>query len=292
MKSVLDEDPDNHAIVIYSEEPDMGRIEAMGVDFDRLHVLGCYEDEETKLQTAEKHLELVKRAVQDESVKLVVIDSLKALCSTKQLYTKKGDIKDLEDDEQIAIRAKMIGEFVRDFVHHNKKAILFMTNQVSDQIGISYEIGPEFRTKTPGGRYKEYMAQLRIEASTRPIYSEKEHPLTGKRLLLGWEACYRLVKNKFSKSSGNRVAVSEFMFDPPGFRRESEILNCADYLGLIQKGGGGFYTIKDNKIRGIDAAIKFLKTNPKISKELELEILNRSEELFMDKGGGDIDLLA
>ena len=147
MKSVLEADEDNHVIVLYAEEPDMDRLDSLGIDKDRLHVLGCFEDEDTKLQTAEKHLEVIKRAVQDESVKLIVIDSLKALCSMKQIYTKKGDIKELEDDEQMAIRAKLVGEFIRDFSHLNKKAILFMTNQVSDQIGISYEVGPEFRSQ-------------------------------------------------------------------------------------------------------------------------------------------------
>lgn len=240
---------------------------------------------------AERQLEVIKRAVQHESVKLVVIDSIKALCSIKQLYTKKGSIRELEDDEQMALRAKLLGEFIRDFANLNKKAILLMVNQVSDQIGISFEVGPEFRIKTPGGRYKEYMSQLRIEASTRPIYTEKEHPLSGKRLLLGWEVWYRLVKNKFSKKSGNRVAMSEFYFETAAFRKSAEIFNCAEYLGLIQKSGGGYVTIGENKIRSEEKAIKFLDENPEIRDDLEKKVLERSEELFQLKGNDDEDIL-
>lgn len=283
-KSILEDDKNNKVLFVYAEEPDMDRFQSIGVDMNRVHTLGCYEDEETKLQMAERHLELAKKAVQDPSVKLVVIDSIKALCSVKQLYDKRGNIKELEDEEQMAIRAKLVGEFIRDFTQLNQRAILLMTNQVSDKIGISYEVGPEFRVQTPGGRYKEYMAHLRIEASTRPIYTEREHALTGKRLLLGWEVWYRIIKNKYSKKTGNRVAMSEFYFDPPGFRRGAEVLNCAEYLGIVQKSGSAIYIVGEQKIRGYDNAVKTLQSDTKLRESLEQQILLRSEELFLDKG--------
>lgn len=293
-KSILEDDKKNKVLFIYTEEPDMDRFKSIGVDLNRVHTLGCYEDEETKLQMAERQLELAKRAVQDPYVKLVVIDSIKALCSAKQLYDKKGNIKELEDEEQMAVRAKLVGEFIRDFTQLNERAILLMTNQVSDRIGISYEVGPEFRVLTPGGRYKEYMAHLRIEQSTRPLYTEKEHPLTGKRLLLGWEVWYRLIKNKFSKKTGNRVAMSEFMFDPAGFRRGAEVLNCGEYLGIIQKSGNAIYIINEQKIRGYDNAVKFLESNLEVRLDVEKQIVLRSEELFQDKTANNSseDLLA
>lgn len=86
--------------------------------------------------------------------------------------------------------------------------------------------------------------------------------------------------------------MSEFYFDPPGFKRGAEVLNCADYLGLIVKGGGGNYTIKDQKLRGYDSAVKFLEDNVAVRKSLESEILSRSEELFKNKGEENVDLLA
>lgn len=291
-KTVLEDNEENQVIMVNTEEPDMGRIKSLGIDMDRLNLLGCFEDEETKLKTAERQLEIVKRAVQDESVKLVVIDSLKALCSSKQIYDKKGDIKELEDAEQMAIRAKLVGDFVRDFVILNKKAILLMTNQISEQIGINYELGSELRIKTPAGRYKEYMAHLRILTTSRPIYTEKEHPLTGKKLLKGWECWWKLIKNKFSNKSGCRTAMTEFYFDPPGFRRSEEVLKLAEFLGLVDKGGGGFYTIDNTKVRGYDKAIAILDNNLKLRESLELQILSRSEDLFTDKSDGDVDLLA
>ena len=87
--------------------------------------------------------------------------------------------------------------------------------------------------------------------------------------------------------------MSEFMFNPPGFRRGAEILRCADFLGLIKKGGGGFYEIDGNKIRGIDNAVLFLENEIKVRQKLEDLISDRSEELFLDKGSSEeINLLS
>lgn len=295
IKSVLDDDPDNKVIVIYAEEPDMDRLEKMGVNLDRLVTMGCYiNGDEAILQTAENHLDTVNRSVQDPSVKLVVIDSLKALCTAKQMYNKKGEIKELSEDEQMAVRAKIVGDFIRNFVVFNQRAILLMTNQISEQIGMNFDVDSKNKIKTPAGRYKEYMAHLRIEAVTRPIESEKEHPLFGKKLNLGWEVWYRLMKNKFSNSTSNRTVMSEFYFNPPGFRRGKEVLMCADYLGIINKGGGGNFTIKDKKIKGEPNVIKYLDANVEIRQQLEKEILLRSEELFnfKEEEDPDVDLLA
>jgi recombination protein RecA len=157
-----------------------------------------------------------------------------------------------------------------------------MINQISDQIGIFYDLAPRARILTPGGRYKEFMCQLRIEASTRSIESTKEHPLTGKPLNLGWEVNYRLVKNKFINDTGNRIAKAEFMFNPPGFCRGVEVLRAADYLGIIEK-KGHFYTVGDKKFNGEPRTIAYLEENPDVRVQIEKQVLLRRDELFADK---------
>jgi hypothetical protein len=163
-----------------------------------------------------------------------------------------------------------------------------MTNQMSEKIARGpwdNPQNPQYNIRTPGGTAMEFEAHIRIHAQCRPILSKNKHPLTGKELLIGWEVCYRLVKNKFSKKTGNRVANSDFYFDPPGFRRATEIFNVAEFLGIIQRTGTSIYLIGKDKIRGRDAALEFLHSKPELCKKLEAEIIERAEEVFSDIEG-------
>ena len=224
-KNILLADPENIVIVLYTEESDLDRWNSIGVteeQQERIITLGCSEGKDVMLHLAEKNLDRIKVAVQDPRVKLVVIDSIKGLCMAKQLYSKNGEISALEDGEQLALRAKLIGEFIRDFKQLNKRAILYMTNQTSDKIQLSPSdliVNPQFTVQTPGGRAKEFESQLRFQQETRPIYFENKHELTGKSILRGWEVSIRIIKNKFCRSTGNRVAVANFYFSTPGFNR-------------------------------------------------------------------------
>lgn len=293
-KNILLDDPENRVIILYAEESDLDRWESIGVTpemKERITVLGCSEGEDVILHLAEKNLDRIKLAVRDPRVKLVVIDSIKGLCMAKQLYGKKGEITSLEDNEQLALRAKLIGEFIRDFKQLNKRAILYMTNQVGDRLQLSpmdLIVNPQFTVQTPGGRAKEFECQLRIQNETRPIYSEKEHPLTGKRILRGWELSSRLVKNKFCRSSGNRVATANFYFNPPGFSKVESLINIAEYLTKlnvmpetvqVKKAHGGNWTIGSHKCKTREVK-PFLLENQDIALSIEKEIYNHADDLY------------
>lgn len=283
MKNVLDDDPENLVYCIFGEEPETERMEALGIDLDRVIALFCYEDGEVKKQLAERHMEATKQAVQDPRVKLVVIDSLKSLCSVKQLYTDKGEIHELDMKEQLGIKAKMITDYIRDFKQLNKRAILFMVNQLSDRIEIgpyAHLQNPRYTPETPGGRGKEFECTLRIQNQVSPLESTKPHPLTQSKILLGWEVNFRLVKNKYSNKSAGRTAKSEFYFDPPGFSSEKEIFNIAEYLGIIPKISARIYQIGDQKLNGKKAAIAAFRQNKALVDKVAGEVHARGEELF------------
>jgi RecA/RadA recombinase len=294
-KNILEEDKDNHVVIIYAEEPDMDRWYSIGITEEmmqnRIHTLGCFEGDELLLHTAEKQLDRAKLVAQDSRVKLVVIDSIKGLCSSKQLYSKNGQISSLENQEQMALRATLIGEFIRDFKQLNKRAILWFTNQTSDNIMLgpgSLIINPQFTIHTPGGRAKEFEAHLRILNETRPIYAEEEHELYTKKPLIGWELSSRVIKNKFVGvgKHGNRVAVGNFYFDIPGFDRAESVLILGEYLtrkGYIEensglkKGGGGAWKVMGEGVRGEEAVLEYLRKQDKIREQLEnLIVLNRN----------------
>lgn len=305
-KSVLESDPTNLVLIVYTEDSDLDRWNSIGVTDEmqeRIIVLGCSDGKDVMLHLAEKNLDRVKIAVQDPRVKLVIIDSIKGLCTAKQLYTKKGEITALEDSEQLALRAKLIGEFIRDFKQLHKCAILYMTNQVSDKLSLSpadMYVNPQFTEQTPGGRAKEFECQLRIKHETRPIYYEAKHPLTDKLILRGWELTCRIIKNKFCRSTGNRVSIANFYFNPAGFNKIQEILTLGMYLSKIEKfpedkkiskSVNGRWTLPKAATSVFAKDIrKHFADNPGLLEELEKAILENSEYIFAapEEEEGDI----
>lgn len=282
IKSVLDADPENLVVSVFSEEPDYDRMVSRGIDLDRLIPLECYGREDIIIQTAEANLDIAKKAVTDPAVKLVVIDSIKSLCSVKQYYQKDGEVRELDNEEQLAIRAKLIGNFIDQFKMANRNAILMMTNQVSDRIIMGTQglyQNPRFTFQTPGGRHKEYECNIRIETVVDPLESEETHALTEQKVLYGWNVSYRVMKNKYLAGTGNRVAKAQFLFNPAGFNRSLEVLNIASYLGIIDR-SHSWYTIEGNTIQGAEKAVAFLNERPDLIEAYSKEMLERQDEIF------------
>jgi len=293
-KNILLDDPENIVIWFYSEESDMNRWESIGVTAEmqrRIYALGCFEGDENFIETAEKQLDRIKTMVKDPRVKLVVIDSIKAMCAARMVVDDNGKDKSLADGYRVAMRASLVTEFIRDFKIHNKRAILFMTNQEMDQLQIAMTdkfTNPKYTFQTPGGRTMEFECQLRIRSVTRPLETEK-HELTNDSLVYGWQNSFRVIKNKFCKSSTGRVAVAEFLFDPPGFNHVASTLTLGEYLtskGFIEpekgavKGGGGFWTLVGQQVRGEENARDLLAQNPGLVKSLETQIYQYADKLF------------
>jgi RecA/RadA recombinase len=290
-KSVLLDDPENIVVIFYTEESDMDRWESIGVTKEmrkRIKTLNCFAGDEDSLDVAEKHLDRIKYAVRDPRVKLVIIDSLKGMGLNKQIYTDDGQIKSMSDPEKLGLRATVFGEFLRDFKMLNKWAILFCTNQISDQMTTDPRKMPpnqKYNKQTPVGRAIEFEAMLRIECRTNPI--EEGEQISGKPYLIAWETQYRICKCKFRNRSYNRVAVDRFYFDDPvGFRKEEGYLTLAEWLSkkgytdCVTKGGGGFYTICGQKIRGEAAAKALLRDNPEIFSQVESIVLSNADHIY------------
>ena len=293
-KSILLDDEENIVVWFYSEESDMNRWESIGVTPEmqkRIYTLGCFEGDENFIETAEKQLDRIKALVKDPRVKLVVVDSIKAMCSARMVYDENGKEKSLGDGYRVAMRASLMTEFIREFKIHNKRAILFMTNQEMDVLKLSpsdMHSNPKFTFQTPGGRTMEFECQLRIRSVTTPLETEV-HVLSGEKLVYGWANKFRVIKNKFCKSSTGRVAVGEFLFDPPGFNRVAAALTLGEYLtskGFIEpergavKKAGGFWNLLGQQVRGEDSARELLAENPDLVASLESEVYRYAERLF------------
>lgn len=271
------------SFLIFTEEPNFERMEALGLDLDRIHPWVFhpnYEDGLIKVETAlNLSLDLINT---NKDFQFIGIDSLKASVPIGELQGKKiNSIKDLEDNT-MALRAKLYNKYVYSFSNLNaSNAILFMTNQISEQIGPCFDIGSSFKTKTSCGRGKEHMSYLRVNTESTLITDEEnKHPIFNKAMATGLKVFYELEKNKFSKESGHRRAISEFSFTEKRFLREKEVLTWSEYLGLVVRKKAGWWDIEGNSIQGEEAAQRFIYEHKEIQEKLETKIKSRSEEIF------------
>lgn len=233
--------------------------------------------------TAEKGLDIaLSRVLNDMDYKMVIIDSVKALVSLRETNDGK-DLRSSEDAPLPAYRARMLDQFLLKFNAMNRSnALLMMMNQVSNSIG------PEYRGKlhprTIGGNNKDHLCNLRIEAKSVPVYAGSKNALQDEDPQIGMEVYYRIIKNKHAQTTAQRRANSTFLFES-GFQKEMDLMHMGAALGLIQAGGGGYYTFHNgDKVRGKDNVAEYLRVNGDLALSLYDEIVERRDELFGTKG--------
>jgi hypothetical protein len=100
------------------------------------------------------------------------------------------------------------------------------------------------------------------------------------KITVGWELSHRIVKNRYSQRSANRIAQSRFYLHPAGFRRGWEVIQCAVYLDLVESKGGGNYVICGHKVRGEDNIQPFFDAHPEVLEQLENQILDKMQEVY------------
>lgn len=269
---------------VLTEEPDYDRFESVGIDLDRIFCWTYYnQDDPSYISSAEEGLNLMNQMVsEDMDIKLVVVDSIKALEAINQVFEKNGkDFKDLSEGEKIAARATLMNRFTGQFAVFNKsRAILFMVNQTSEAVGPSYLTGGSVKTQTSGGRGKEHWAKLRIDCqSTVPDATDKpeEHALFKNKLYGHYKVIYFLQKNKYGYPF--RKVYCDFSLSEKRFMNEKNCLAIANFLDLVEK-KGNHWKINGESINGKGAAEEYLAAHPEVEKELWEKIYPRHEEFF------------
>lgn len=125
------------------------------------------EDEKGKkiAMPSEEVFELMKALVTSEGFKVVVLDSVAALCPSKELEDKMGD-------QHYALVAKQMSKAMRVFTALNKSqgTIMVFINQLRSKIGIMWG-NPN---TTTGGKALPFYASLRLEVRRGEWYPKQK----------------------------------------------------------------------------------------------------------------------
>jgi recombination protein RecA len=222
----------------------------LGVNVDDLLV--------SQPDTGEQALEITDMLVRSAAVDVIIIDSVAAL-------TPKAEIEGEMGDSHVGLQARLMSQALRKLTANIKRSntLVIFINQIRMKIGVMFG-SPE---TTTGGNALKFYASVRLDI--RRIGSIKK----GEEIL-GSETRVKVVKNKVAPPF--KVTEFDILYNE-GISRESEIINLAVQLNLIEK-AGAWYSYKGEKIgQGKDNVRLYLKEKPQIAGELEQQI--RSELL-------------
>ena len=221
---------------------------ALGVDIDSLLV--------SQPDNGEQALEITEALVRSGAVEVVVVDSVAALVPRAEIDGEMGD-------SHVGLQARLMSQALRKLSGAIAKSncIVIFINQLRLKVGVLYG-NPE---TTPGGNALKYYSSVRLDI--RRVETIKD----------GAEACGNHTKVKVVK---NKVAppfkTAEFdILYGKGISKESEIIDIAVTLDIIQKSGSWFYYNEQRLAQGKDNVRVLFSENKALAEEIEGLIRNR-----------------
>jgi recombination protein RecA len=202
--------------------------------------------------TGEQALEITETLVRSNAVDLVVIDSVAAL-------TPRAEIEGEMGDSHMGLQARLMSQALRKLtgsISKSRTTVIFI-NQLREKIGVMFG-SPE---TTPGGRALKFYSSVRLDVR-RIAYLKEGDKVIGNHVRV------RVVKNKIAPPF--REAEFDILHNE-GISKTGAVIDAAVNLEVIAK-SGTWLSFEDKKLgQGRDAAIKFLKENPKLQEDIEKE---------------------
>ncbi len=233
--------------------------QALGVNVEELLI--------SQPDTGEQALEITEALVRSGAVDVVVVDSVAALVPRSEIEGEMGD-------SFVGLHARLMSQALRKLTGAIGKTetIVIFINQLREKVGVMYG-NPEVTT---GGRALKFYSSVRIDV--RRIETIKN----GSEMI-GNRTRAKIVKNKMAPPF--REAEFDIIYGQ-GIVRESELVDLAVKLDLMQK-SGSWFSMGDHRIgQGRDAAKRYLQDNPEIAAQLEEDIRRNLDKLSPQPGGG------
>ena len=203
--------------------------------------------------TGEQALEITETLVRSNAVDVIIVDSVAALVPRAEI---EGDM----GDSHMGLQARLMSQALRKLagvISKSKVTVIFI-NQLRMKIGVMFG-NPE---TTAGGQALKYYASVRLDIRRSETLKDGDR-------IIGNHVKVKVVKNKVAAPF--RIAEFDIMYNE-GISAAGDMIDLAVKHELIGK-SGAWYEYKGEKIgQGREAAKGFLRDNPKIMKELDIQI--------------------
>ena len=217
----------------------------LGVDINELLL--------SQPDNGEQALEITEALVRSGAISVIVIDSVAALVPKAEIEGEMGD-------SQVGLQARLMSKALRKLagVINKTNTIAIFINQLREKVGVAYG-NPEV---TPGGRALKFYSSIRLD-----IRRSEQIKLGNE--IVGNKVKVKVVKNKMAPPF--KSCEVDIMYGS-GISHEGELIDLGSQADIIQK-SGAWYAYNGEKIgQGKENVKEYLKTNPKISEEINKKV--------------------
>ena len=222
----------------------------IGVDTESLIV--------SQPDTGEQGLEIAEALVRSGAIDVLIVDSVAALVPKAEIEGEMGD-------SHIGLQARLMSQALRKLAGTINKTncVVVFINQLREKVGVMFG-SPEVTT---GGRALKFYASIRIDI--RRIESIKSGDA-----VVGNRTRAKITKNKVAPPF--KIAEFDIMYNE-GISKTGNLVDVGVKEGIVQK-SGAWFSYGDTRLgQGRENAKIYLKENPEIAQEIEVQIREKYE---------------
>ncbi len=225
----------------------------LGVNLDTLLV--------AQPDTGEQALEIAEALARSGAIDVIVIDSVAAMTTRAEIEGEMGD-------SHVGMQARLMSQGLRKLtsVLSKSNTVCIFINQLREKIGVMYG-NPEV---TPGGRALKFYASVRLDV-------RRIEALKNGTEVYGGRTRVRVVKNKVAPPF--REAEFDMIYGK-GISKNSEVLDLAVKLDIVQKSGAWFYYGDTRLGQGRDNVRKLLEQDKELCDKIEKQVRANAEKLL------------
>ena len=218
---------------------------ALGVDVDSLLV--------SQPDTGEQALEIMEALIRSGAVDIVVLDSVAALVPRAEIEGEMGEA-------HVGVQARLMSQAMRKLapVVSKSKCLALFINQLRMKVGVMYG-SPEV---TSGGNALKYYASVRLDV-------RRVETLKNGAEAYGSHTRVKVVKNKLAPPF--KQAEFDVLYGI-GISRDSELVDLAVKLDIIEKSGSWFSYNGERLAQGRDNVREQLRSRPELAAEIEKQV--------------------
>ncbi len=228
----------------------------LGVNIDELLV--------AQPDDGEQALEITETLVRSGAIDIIIIDSVAALVPRQEIEDDMGDA-------HVGLQARLMSQALRKLagIISKTSCIVVFINQLREKVG-GMGYGPN--ETTTGGRALKFYASVRLDV-------RRIETLKNGTEAVGSHTKVKVVKNKVAPPF--KEAEFDIMFGK-GISKESEIVDIAVKLGIIEKSGAWFSYNHERIGQGRDNVKDILSVNTdlreSIVKDIEVALVQQKKE--------------
>ncbi len=217
----------------------------------------------------------VAQQLMEAGVDLIVVDSISALLPAIYFEKDSTDLKKLEDTKQIGAEAKDMTHAVKMLNYANKNTLLVLISQQRNQFGSMHAS----HIPTGGMAVKFFSSTvIKLWSSEAEANAIKSGIQVGDKIIeqrVGRPVNWIVDYNKLGPPNLSGQYDFYYQGEALGIDSVGEILDTAEMMGLVQK-GGAWYTVNGERFQGRAKSVQYLRENPDVVKKLEKEIYDKS----------------